>query len=271
MRRALDHLPEYAIEAALLGLFMVSACTFGVLLEHPASPVHRALPDPMLRRMLMGLAMGGTAVAIIYSPWGGRSGAHINPATTLTFYRLGRIGAVDAVGYLCAQFVGALAGVAVSAAVLGPLLAHPAVNYVVTRPGPWGIGPALVGEIAISALLMGLVVALTGSRHARFTGVLVGMLVALYITFEAPVSGMSMNPARSFGSAWGAGHWEAFWLYVFGPLIGMQLGAAIARWLGSVPSCPKLHHPLSQRCIFCGHEPLPLATTAPPAAARSAR
>jgi aquaporin Z len=65
VRRLLDHLPEYAIEAALLGAFMISACSFGVLLEHPDSPVHRAIADPVLRRLLMGLAMGETAVSII--------------------------------------------------------------------------------------------------------------------------------------------------------------------------------------------------------------
>lgn len=263
MRRALDHLPEYAIEAALLGLFMISACTFGVLLENPASPVQRALPDPMLRRALMGLAMGGTAVTIIYSPWGGRSGAHINPATTLTFFRLGRIDGVDVVGYLCAQLLGAMGGVALSSVILGSLLAHPSVNYVVTRPGPWGLWPALAAEVAISALLMAVVVGMTGSRFARFTGLAVGVLVALYITFEAPISGMSMNPARTLGSAWGAMHWEAFWLYVLGPALGMQLGATIAQRLGSARSCPKLHHPLSQRCIFCGHEPTVAVTTVP--------
>src|SRR5262244_447619 len=130
MHRFLDHLPEYAIEAVLLGVFMISACSFGVLLEHPDSPIHRAIGDPLLRRVLMGVAMGTTAVAIIYSPWGGRSGAHINPATTLTFLRLGRIGGADALGYLCAQFLGAAAGVALSSAILGSLLAHPHVNYV---------------------------------------------------------------------------------------------------------------------------------------------
>src|SRR5262245_25288441 len=106
------------MEFALLGLFMISACAFTVLLEHPASPVCAALPDAFLRRALMGLAMGTTAVAIIYSPWGKRSGAHINPATTLTFLRLGKVRAVDAVGYVAAQFSGAFAGCLVAGAAL---------------------------------------------------------------------------------------------------------------------------------------------------------
>ena len=79
------HWPEYLAEAAGLGFFMVSACAFGTLLGHPDSPVVRVLPDPVARRVLMGLAMGVTAVGLIYSPWGQRSGAHFNPATTLTF------------------------------------------------------------------------------------------------------------------------------------------------------------------------------------------
>src|SRR5512147_1573794 len=62
------HWPEYLMEAACLGLFMVSAFTFGTLLEHPASPLQQAISNSLLRRFLMGLAMGGTAIAIIYSP-----------------------------------------------------------------------------------------------------------------------------------------------------------------------------------------------------------
>jgi len=82
------HWPEYLMEAGELALFMISACLFVVLLEHPASPVHRAIPSQMLRRVLMGLAMGSTAVAIIFSPLGKRSGAHFNPAVTFSFWRL---------------------------------------------------------------------------------------------------------------------------------------------------------------------------------------
>jgi len=73
------HWPEYLMEAAALGCFMISASVFASLLEYPGSPVRQALGDPVLRRVLMGLAMGLTAVAIIYSPWGKQSGAHMNP------------------------------------------------------------------------------------------------------------------------------------------------------------------------------------------------
>ena len=103
------HWPEYVIEASCLGLFMVSACAFGTLFEHPLSPVRQLISDPMLRRIPMGLAMGLTAIALIYSPIGQRSGAHLNPSTTLTFFRLGKVASVDALGYIVAQFIGGIA------------------------------------------------------------------------------------------------------------------------------------------------------------------
>ena len=74
------HWPEYLFEGALLGVFMISACAFTALLEHPASSVRQAISNGDVRRALIGLAMGLTAVVLIYSPWGQRSGAHMNPA-----------------------------------------------------------------------------------------------------------------------------------------------------------------------------------------------
>src|SRR5262249_5226693 len=133
------HWPEYLIEAAGLGTFMISACSFGVLLGHPGSALHAAIPDPTVRRMLMGVAMGLTAMTIVYSPWGRRSGAHINPCLTLTFFRLGKVAPTDAAFYALAQFVGGATGVSIAAAVLGSALADPRVNYVVTAPGDRGL------------------------------------------------------------------------------------------------------------------------------------
>ncbi|MCI0672610.1 MAG: aquaporin, partial [Myxococcaceae bacterium] len=106
-----SHWPEYAIEAGLLGAFLIAAGLFGILLEYPGSPLHQALPSPVVRRALFGVLMGLTAIAIIDSPLGMRSGAHINPAVTLTFFHLGKVKPWDALFYVLAQFVGAALGV----------------------------------------------------------------------------------------------------------------------------------------------------------------
>ena len=135
-----NHWPEYLIEAWCLGTFMVSACFFGVLLFHPGSPA--ANLDSALRTVLMGCAMGTTAFAIITSPWGKRSGAHFNPAVTVTFLRLGKIEKTDAAYYVVFQFIGGVAGVLLSWLFLGDLLADTAVNFVVTVPGGYGVAAA---------------------------------------------------------------------------------------------------------------------------------
>jgi len=251
------HWPEYLMEAAELALFMVSACLFVALLEHPSSPVRQSLPDAFGRRVLMGLAMGATAVAIVFSPLGKRSGAHFNPAVTLSFWRLKKVEPADAFGYIASQFAGGAAGVAVAALLLGRLVAHPSVNYAATLPGRWGPGPAFLAEVAISFVLMSVVLA-TMSRPglARFTGVFAGCLVATFITFEAPVSGMSMNPARTFGSAAGARVWQSLWIYFTAPPLGMLLAVEARLRLGRAREilCAKLNHADGYRCIFrCGY------------------
>src|SRR5574338_195807 len=185
------HWPEYLIEAGALGAFMISACGFGTLLGHPSSPVVAAVPSDFVRRMLMGGLMGLTLVAIVYSPWGRRSGAQMNPAFTLTFYRLGRSAPRDVAGYVSAQFVGGALGVMISSVVLGDRLAAPGVRYVVTEPGMSGVLVAFAAEALISAVLLTMVLHVSSSeRWKRYTGVFAGLLVAAYITVEAPLSGM---------------------------------------------------------------------------------
>ena len=248
------HWPEYLMEAAELGLFMISACVFVALIEHPAFPVRQALDDPLLRRFLIGAAMGLTAIAIVYSPLGQRSGAHFNPAVTLTFFRLGKIEPWDALFYVLAQFAGAVAGVVLSGLLLGQtVLADPTVNYITTLPGAHGRGVAFVAEAAISFGLM-LVVLMVSNSHRlnRYTALFAGGLVAAFITLEAPLSGMSMNPARSFGSALPGEIWNALWIYFTAPPLGMLLAAEVylrTRGTGAVLCC-KLHHENDKRCIF---------------------
>src|SRR5262249_20361669 len=151
-------------------------------------PARQALPAPMLRHALAGIAMGLTAISLIYSPWGQQSGAHLNPATTLTFWRLGKVRAHDALFYALAQFAGAILGVQLAAAALGTILAHRAVRYAVTQPGDMRFALAFLAEAGISFGLMTLVLRLTNhERLAPYTGLFAGALVALYITFEAPL------------------------------------------------------------------------------------
>ena len=251
--RWLDHWPEYAIEAALLGGFMVSACLFSVALFYPGWPAARSWPDPFGRRMLMGLAMGSTAVALNYSAWGKRSGAHYNPAVTLTFTRLGKVAPRDAAGYIAAQFVGAVIGVMLAGFIVHAMLADNQVHFAVTRPGVHGAAVAFVAESVISFVLMTVVLVATNHpKLARYTGLFAGILVATFITVEAPLSGMSMNPARTFGSALSAQDWTALWIYFSAPPLGMLLAAEVyTRIRGRrAVTCAKLHHRNNQRCIF---------------------
>jgi aquaporin Z len=252
------------MEAAELGLFMVSALFFATLLEHPDSPLRGSIPNDTARRVLGGLAMGATAIALIYSPWGKQSGAHLNPAVTLTFWRLGRVRGRDAFFYGAAQFLGGATAVLLVGLSAGPLVADPKVQYAATVPGPAGAIPAFFGELLISFLLMTTLLRAMEHEHlAPYTGFVAGALVAIYIAIESPISGMSMNPARTFASAVGAKLWTSVWIYLTAPPIGMLLAAEIhRRFAGRRPACAKLVHARDRTCIFCGQEPLPVSVQA---------
>ncbi len=253
------------MEAAGLGFFMLSACLFTALLEYPRSPVRQAIPDALWRRAVIGIAMGSTAIAIIYSPWGQRSGAHLNPSVTLTFFSLGKVRGWDALFYVVAQFCGGVAGVMVSSWLLGEVLRDAAVNYVVTTPGEPGPLVAFWAEVLISAFLM-MTVLFTSNTKAlsHLTGLFAGALVAVYVTFEAPLSGMSMNPARTFGSALPAHQWNAWWVYFTAPLLGMLAAGGLYRLGRSARGvhCAKLYHPPGKSCIFhCNYRELECPAT----------
>ena len=252
------HWPEYLIEAWALCTFMIAAGALSTVLGYPGSPVVKALHSEDLRRALVGVAMGLTAVALIYSPWGKRSGAHMNPAVTLTFLRLGKIARWDAAFYMVAQFAGGLLGVLLSAVVLHDAFTAPPVRYVATLPGSLGAVGAFAAEFVISAMLMSVILRLSNHpRYWRFTGLCAGAMVAVYITLEAPLSGMSMNPARSFASAFPGGLWQDLWVYFTAPVLGMQAAAGWHLYRNGRPAvgCAKLLHTAEQRCIHCGYRP----------------
>lgn len=226
------NLTIYLIEAWGLGIFMMSAALFVILIEAPDLPIRGAIPSDFVRRMLIGIAMGLTAIGIIYSNWGKRSGAHINPAVTLAQYQLDRISGQDAVWYIVFQFVGSISGIAIVQILFPHHVAAPSVNYVVTTPivSENGILIAFICETVLAFTMLTMVLIVSNHKTlATYTGYFVGLTVALFITFEAPFSGMSINPARTVGSAFWANVWTGMWLYFLAPIAGMQAAAWIYR------------------------------------------
>src|SRR4030095_10314878 len=130
-------------------------------------------------------------------------------------------------------------------------LSHPKVNYAATLPGMYGMIVAFIAEFAIAFVLMSVVLRVSNTpRIAGYTGLFAGALGATYITLEAPFSGMSMNPARTFGSALVGHLWTGLWIYFTAPVLAMQLAAAFyLRGKGTV-YCAKYHHYNRHRCIF---------------------
>jgi aquaporin Z len=253
-----DRWPEYLIEASLLGCFMAATCFLVVAFESPLLWSFAYVPSARIRTAVLALAIGLTAALLIHSPWGKRSGAHLNPAVTLAFFILKRISAWDALFYAISQIIGAASGVWVVVLAAGKLFTGPPVLYAVTIPGAAGVLTAFIAELAISFLLMIAILIFVGSpRLICFTGIAVGTLIAFFILVEAPLSGTSMNPARTLASAIPGRMWAHVWIYVTAPPLGMMLAAHVYTRMANPRGrvCAKLLHPGSVRCIHCGFNP----------------
>lgn len=230
---------------------MVSACVFGVAMYNPESPF--ASLNLNFRNLLMGLAMGLTAIGIFLSPWGKRSGSHINPAVTLTFWRLGKIKNWDAIFYVIFQFIGGTLGVLLSWLILGSTLSDSMVNFVVTVPNNLGVAVSFIAEFIISFLMMTMVLTTANSKRlSRFTPFFAGFFIAVFILIESPVSGMSMNPARTFASAIVANNFTNWWIYFVAPPLAMLSAAETYLQIKGMKAvyCAKFHHANLQPCIF---------------------
>lgn len=222
---------HYLQEALGLAIFMISACFFSAMLFSEKSSWYYAVPGLMLKNVLMGVAMGATALFIFYSPWTAPSGSQINPAVTLTFLRLGksdnyRMCRYDALFFAIAQITGGVLAVYLMQMVMGNLLTDPPVNSSVTVPGKPGMWWALVTELMIAFITMSMVLFTSGNNKLKkYTRIFAGCLVCTWVIVAGPISGFGMNPARSLASALPADIWTAFWIYLCAPFAGMLLAA----------------------------------------------
>ena len=177
--------------------------------------------DGPLGAVGIALVFGLVIMAMVYAT-GHLSGAHINPAVTIAFTLTRHLPGRDAAAYIAAQFAGAAAGALLLLAVWP---AQPG-DLGATVPSI-GAGSAFVYELVLTAFLMFVIMAVATDTRAvgAGAGIAIGGTVALDALFGGPVTGASMNPARSFGPALAANEWSDFWLYVLGPLVGAAIGA----------------------------------------------
>jgi MIP family channel proteins len=175
-------------------------------------------------------ALGGIGVsatfgliimAMVYAT-GHLSGAHINPAVTIAFTLTRHFPVRDALAYIAAQLVGATVAAFVLLAAWSAKPAH----LGATLPSV-PAGTALLYEVVLSAFLMFVIVAVATDTRAvgAAAALAIGGTVGLDALFGGPITGASMNPARSFGPALATGTWHDFWIYVVGPVVGAALGA----------------------------------------------
>jgi MIP family channel proteins len=178
------------------------------------------------------VAPGALVMALIYA-WGPLSGLHINPAVTAAFAGRGVFPRAWVLPYWVAQFAGAIGG----ALFLQVMFSHVSAggNYPISKPG--GDWRAFVMEILLTTILVSVILhTATGGRSiGHNAAIAVGSTVALLGLFASPISGASMNPARTLGPDIVGANFTGWWVYVFGDLIGAAIAVAI---IGTVRGMP---------------------------------
>ena len=224
------------------------------------TPMAHVIPNEALRRLVTGFLFGTVGALIALSPVGKVSGAHINPAVSIGFSFMGKLRPSVAFGYVVAQLIGALLGSI-------PLLAWGAMGksiaFGATAPGHgYSTIAALLGEVLTTFLMVALLTVFLGFREIRpFTPALFPPLYAVMVCLEAPLSGTSTNPARSFGPAVISGTWDAWWIYWLGPILGMLIAIIACSRLAHRIQVAKLYYFDSDRGDFLKNRKGRLAST----------
>ena len=248
------HWQEYLIEAVGLAVFMVIAGICVVLLNTPSAI--RAVASPDLQRTLIGVAMGLTAIAIIYSPWGRRSGAHLNPAVTLALAVHRQFPWGKVLPYSCAQLAGAFVASAVVFVTYHEALGafDGGVRHVLGAQGTAGIWATypqsflstfpggFIDQVVGTALLVGVILGITDTRNspvpAGLAPVVVGLLVVVIGTSFGFNAGYAINPARDFGprlftfvAGWGGEVFSAGNAWWWVPIVAPCVGGVVGGWV----------------------------------------
>ena len=207
--------------------------TFFLVLVGPGAAAVNASTHGAIGVTGIALAFALVISAMVFAT-GRVSGAHMNPAVTLAFWRIGRFPAREVIPYLAAQCAGGTA-----AAFLLRIAVGAAVAGAATRPV---VAPmtALALEAVMSFALMFVIMAVATDPRMESGGaaLAVGATVGAFALMGGPLTGASMNPARSLAPALASGIWTSHWIYWAGPIVGTTTGGAVWRALSSAASAP---------------------------------
>ena len=223
------------------GILLLAGLSLVIFMFGSGSPMADIIPSVKVRQSLTGLLFGSVGLAITLSPVGKISGAHINPVVTVVFWLFRKIEGRLTITYIGGQLAGAVAGCI-------PLLLWSdmgrSINFGATVPGAdYTLMEAFVGEVITTFCLVMLLIVFIAIRSIRhLTPFMVPILYAIMVPLEADISGISTNPARSFGPAVVAGVWTDWWLYWIGPLTGALLAALAGSMLARRITIAKLYH-----------------------------
>lgn len=195
------------------GLLLLIGLSSVIFMFAESSPFVAHVPNLTLRRIINGLFFGSVGATIALSPIGRISGAHINPLVTMGFWLVGKLTGRSAIGYVVAQFCGAVLG-SLPLLLWGQMGRN--IHYGVTVPGNgYSIPTLILGEVATTFCLIAALCVFLGIRQLRrYTPAMNPCLFAIIVPLEAGVSGISVNPARSFGpsvSSYAATATGAYW------------------------------------------------------------
>jgi len=223
------------------GLLLLGGLSLVIFMFGTGSIAADLIPSVKVRQAITGFLFGSIGAAIAISPIGKVSGAHVNPAVTVVFWLLRKLQGRLAITYVSAQLTGAVVG-CIPILLWGEM--GKSMNFGATTPGQsYTVTAAFLGEVITTFALVFMIIVFIAFRELRpFTPFMIPFLYAIMVPLEADISGISTNPARSFGPSVVSGVWDAWWIYWIGPLAGALLASAVAYRLAKRVAIAKLYH-----------------------------